>query len=171
MKKLIYLTFFSCLLLCILSSCNSSSTVDYGVEPAQVTPEGLAWYKIEDLEQMKNVKGKKVLVDMYTSWCGWCKVMDKKTFTDPQVVQYLNEHFVLVKFNAERKDTITFQGKTYEWIPRGKNGINKLAYKMMSGRAAYPTMVYLDDNFEVITYGPGYKTAVELMEDLKQVNS
>lgn len=150
-------------------SCNSqaSANEDFGVAAHEITPEGLNWYTMEDLEKMKNVKGKKVLVDMYTSWCGWCKVMDKKTFTDPKIIEHLNKNFVLVKFNAEQKEPITFKGRTYEWIGGGRKGVNTLAVKLMSGRLSYPTLVYLDDNFEVITASPGYKTPEQLIGELE----
>lgn len=150
------------------TSCHSQVTesVDFGVTPHEVTPEGLNWYTMEDLEKMQNVKGKKVLVDMYTSWCGYCKMMDRKTFTNPDVINYLNKEFVLVKFNAEQKEPISFKGKEYEWLKGRRNGVNKLALKLMGSRMVYPTMVYLDDTFEVITTSPGYKTPEQLLEDL-----
>ncbi len=148
------------------TSCNQDAAQST-VAAQSVTPEGLSWYAIDDLEAMKDIKGKKVLVDMYTSWCGWCKVMDKKTFTDPAVVEYLNENFVLVKFNAEQREPVTFKGETYEWIRGGRKGVNKLAMKLMSGRLAYPTMVYLDDNLELIKASAGYKKPDQLLAELQ----
>ena len=150
------------------SSCNIAEAKNsLGVEAYQTTPEGLSWYAIEDLEKMKNLEGKKVMIDMYTSWCGWCKVMDKKTFTDQRVIDYLNEHFVLVKFNAEQREPVTFKGETYEWMSAGRRGVNKLALKLMNGRMGYPTMVYLDSNLEPIKSIPGYKTPEQLLGDLQ----
>ena len=76
---------FAVSFLALFTSCKeSSSSLSNGVEPKEVTEAGLSWYKIDDLDQM-DLGDKKVMIDMYTSWCGWCKVMDKKTFTDPQV--------------------------------------------------------------------------------------
>lgn len=153
----------------IYTSCNTSNAAasNVGLTALQVTAEGLSWYSIDDLDKMKNIEGKKIMIDMYTSWCGWCKVMDKKTFTDPEVIAYLNEHFILVKFNAEQKEPVVFQGETYEWVRGGRKGANKLAMKMMSGRMAYPTMVYLDDKLEVIKSSPGYKKPKELLAELQ----
>ncbi len=153
----------------LYTSCNTSNATgsSLGVTASQVTAEGLSWYSIDDLDKMKNIEGKKVMIDMYTSWCGWCKVMDKKTFTDPAVIAYLNENFVLVKFNAEQKEPVVFQGETYEWTRSGRKGANKLAIKMMSGRMAYPTMVYLNDKLEVIKSSPGYKKPDQLLAELQ----
>ena len=153
-------------LLFTIYSCKESTGQSYGVEPKEVTEAGLSWYHIDDLDEM-NLGNRRVMIDMYTSWCGWCKVMDKKTFTDPAVVEYLNENFVLVKFNAERRDPVEFQGETYEWLNTGRRGVNKLAMKMMNGRLGYPTLVYLDSNLNKIKSVPGYKKPDELMRDLQ----
>ena len=54
-----------------------------------------------------------LLVDVYTEWCGWCKVMDSKTYTDSTVIATLNKNFVCVKFNPEiRKDSFIFETTT-----------------------------------------------------------
>ena len=166
---LITLTFLS--LSAFYSSCNTAGASDnnFGVNPIQTTPEGLNWYAIEDLEKMKNLKDKKVMIDMYTSWCGWCKVMDKKTFTDPAVIEYLNDNFVVVKFNAEQKEAVSFKGETYEWMPAGRRGVNKLALKLMNGRMGYPTMVYLDGKLDPIKSSPGYKKPDQLLAELQSL--
>jgi thioredoxin-related protein len=150
------------------TSCNTAgASATSGLTAMQTTPEGLSWFAIDDLDQMKDLKGKKIMIDMYTSWCGWCKVMDNKTFTDPEVVSYLNENFVLVKFNAEQKEPVVFKGETYEWLNHGRKGVNKLAMQMMNGRLGYPTMVYLNDQKEVVKSSPGYKTPEQLLAELK----
>jgi len=57
---------------------------------------GMDWMTIEQAEKKGNKEGKKYLVDVYTDWCGWCKVMDKKTFSDPETVKYLEENFHVI---------------------------------------------------------------------------
>jgi len=164
-----YLIIFLSLLTLTLFSCQQAGS-DYGVEPHEVSEAGLNWYSMEDLEQMKNIGDKKVLVDMYTDWCGWCKKMDKNTFTDPAVVEYLNQNFVLVKFNAEQKEPITFKGETYESVQRGRRKTNKLAIKLLNGRLGYPTLVYLEgSNLEKIKASPGYKTPDKLLPELENL--
>jgi len=128
---------------------------------------GVTWNKIDDLEDIAKSGDKKILIDVYTSWCGWCKVMDKKTFTDPEVISYLNDNFHVVKFNAEQKQPITYKGKTYEWVPSGRKGVNMLAHEMLNGRLGYPSLVYLDENLGKIRVSPGYKTPDKLLAELR----
>ena len=61
---------------------------------------------------------KMVFIDVYTDWCGWCKRMDQSTFANPVIAQYMNDHFYAVKFDAERQDTITFQGHQFVGVMR-----------------------------------------------------
>jgi len=127
----------------------------------------LDWLTIEEAVTLSE-KGtdKKFLFDVYTDWCGWCKVMDQKTFTDPQLKVYLQENFHLVKFNAEQKEPITFKGKKYEWQDVGRNGVHNLAVELLQGQMAYPSLVYLDGSLSVIRVSPGYKDAVQLQGEL-----
>ncbi len=130
---------------------------------------GMDWLSIEDAAALKDKSDKKYLIDVYTDWCGWCKVMDKKTFTDPEVQAYLKENFHIVKFNAEQKNPIEWEGKSYEWVKTGRKGVNTLAQKLLGGRLGYPTMVYLDENKQLIKSSPGYKDPTKLLAELKQL--
>lgn len=55
----------------------------------------------EEANEMAANENKYIFVDAYTEWCGWCKVMDKKTFTDPAVVSFLHENFIPMKIDFE----------------------------------------------------------------------
>jgi len=132
---------------------------------------GMKWLTMEEAGKIKNNDGKKFLVDVYTDWCGWCKVMDKNTFTDPGLKTYLEENYHLVKFNAEQKDPINFKGQTYEWMPAGRKGVNKLALEILGGRLSYPTLVYFDENLQKIKTSPGYKKPDQLMNELKVLDN
>lgn len=119
---------------------------------------------LADLETKNKKEPRKVLVDLYTSWCGWCKRMDRDTFEHPEIANYVNENFYAVKFNAETKETIPFQGKDYKLLPQGRRGTNEWALKVMlgdkkQGRTGYPTIAFLDEQLERIDAFPGYKDA------------
>ncbi|MBK9152126.1 MAG: DUF255 domain-containing protein [Saprospiraceae bacterium] len=126
----------------------------------------LTWLTIEQLDKV-DLGDKKVLVDVYTDWCGWCKVMDKKTFTDPQLIDYLNKNFYVVKFNAEQRDPVKFKGNEYTWQPMGRNGINTLGIELLQGNMGYPSLVYMDSQLRTLKVSPGYKTPEQLLEELK----
>ena len=61
----------------------------------------LDWVSYGDALDRAEAEDKHILIDFWTTWCGWCKVMDRKTYTDPAVVEMLNENFLIVKLNAE----------------------------------------------------------------------
>ena len=89
-------------------------------------------------------KPKKVFVDIYTGWCGWCKKMDTETFAQPQISAYLNDNFYPVKFNAEQKESIVFDGKTFKYVASGRRGYHELAAALLAGKMSYPTVIFLN---------------------------
>lgn len=131
----------------------------------------LVWLTIEEANRIVS-KGtdKKFVIDVYTDWCHWCKVMDKKTFSDPDVIAFLNENFHMVKFNAEQKESVKHKGKDYAWVSNGRNGVNMLGPELLKGRLSYPSLVYLNQNLEPIAVSPGYKDPLQLMNELKSLN-
>ena len=100
---------------------------------------------------------KKIFVDVYTDWCGWCKKMDKDTFQNASVASYMKENFYMVKMDGEGKDPIEFKGKTYKYVPAGKRGYHELAAALLQGRLSYPTVVFLDEDLNMLSPVPGYQ--------------
>lgn len=131
----------------------SASTVFAGGE-GKGEKGGINWMNWDEVQVAMKKEPKKVWVDVYTDWCGWCKVMDKKTFSNPEVIEYMNEHFYAVKFNAERKDEIMFMGKSYGFSP--EHNANLLAATLMNGRMSYPTNIVMQENFQGPSPIPGY---------------
>ena len=106
--------------------------------------------------------GKKYLVDLYTSWCGWCKRMDKTTFNDPEVAKYINERFIAIKFDAESKEDIVFNNQIYKYQKMGARGYNELAMALTNSSMRFPTVVFLDESGAIIQAIPGYQDPLSL---------
>lgn len=93
---------------------------------------------------------KKIIVDIYTDWCGWCKKMDKATFQKDQIAIYINANYYAVKFDAEQKTPIVFDGKEYKFVSNGKRGYHELAVAITQGKLSFPTVTFIDENLKVI---------------------
>ena len=118
------------------------------------------WMSIEQAQKLNQKHPKKILIDTYTEWCGWCKRLDATTWQDARIVDYLNKNYYAVKFDAESKDSIHFNGKVYHYNPNdGRNGINELAVKLLGSQMAYPTIVVIDESLNTLSVIPGYQTA------------
>lgn len=106
--------------------------------------------------QAKADQPKKIFIDVYTDWCGWCKKMDKETFNNHEVAVYMQQHFYMVKLDGEGKKPIVFRGKTFSFVPSGRNGYHELAAGLMQGQLSYPTVVFLNEQAELLSPVPGY---------------
>lgn len=124
--------------------------------------KNVKWMSIEEaVQQMERDKAegrkvKKVFIDIYTDWCGWCKKMDKETFEHPEISAYLNANFYPVKLNAEQKADIEFKGHTFKFVPNGRRGYHEFAASLMDGKMSYPTVVFLTEDFKILQRIPGY---------------
>ncbi len=123
---------------------------------SQEQPTGLKWYTLAEAQEMCKKQPKKILIDMYTDWCGWCKKMDAETFNNPAIASYITNYFYPVKFDAETHDTITFKEKKYVNKNTGKRSSHDLAIELLAGKMSYPTIVYLDENFDMLSPVGGY---------------
>jgi len=125
----------------------------------------IKWMTLPEAEAAMKKKPKKIFVDIYTGWCGWCKRLDATTYQDQEVVKYINENFYSVKLDAEMKEPVTYQGKEYNFDASRK--MNLVASQFMGASSGYPTLTYLDENFRVLTVNPGYVEAPMFMKTLK----
>ncbi|MFO7789856.1 MAG: DUF255 domain-containing protein [Bacteroidales bacterium] len=107
---------------------------------------GIRWMDIETAIEKQKQTPKTIFVDLYTDWCGWCKKLDKETFSHPTIVNYINNHFYPVKFDAEGNDTIDFYGKTYVNKGEGRRPTHELALLFTNNKPSYPSMIFIDEN-------------------------
>ena len=130
------------------------------IEPSPVPEESLVkWMTFEQAVEKSKTEKRRIFVDVYTDWCGWCKVMDKKTFNDPIVAKLLNEKFYPVKFNAEQTEDVKFNGTTFKYVGEGGRGVHQLAAALLGNKLSYPTVVFLDEEFKMVHPQPGFLEA------------
>ena len=124
--------------------------------------EAIKWMTIEEALTATQQKPKKIFIDVYTGWCGWCKKMDQTTFSDPAVVSYMNKNFYAVKLDAEQKSDIVLGNQTFKY-QKGQNGrgYNQLAISLLQGKMSFPTVVFLDEKFQMLQPIPGFRKVDE----------
>ncbi len=124
---------------------------------AQETPEKIKWYTFTEAVEANLKNPKPLFIDVYTDWCSWCKKMDKSTFMDPKIVKYMNETYYSVKFDAEMKEDIIFQGKTFvNPSPETTRSTHQVAQALLKGKMSYPSYVFMTDKLEWLTVVPGF---------------
>ena len=134
-------------------------------------PEGIRWMTIEEAFAAQKRAPKKIFIDVYTDWCGWCKKMDATSFSHPEVIQYMNEHFYAVKFNAEQREDVLYGGKKYQFLQKGNRGYHEFASFLLNDQLSYPTTVYMNEKGEKIFPVPGYLDAKNMEMVLNYVGT
>jgi thioredoxin-related protein len=157
---------------------NTVTPTQASAPAAQTTAQGqagdLKWMSIMEVQDKVKKEPRKILVDVYTGWCGPCKMMMATTFKDPALIAYLDKNYYTVKFNGESGETITFNGKEYK-NPQYNPGIPETRRNSMHeftgalGLRGYPTLFIFDPKLNKITESVGMKTAEQLMEELKKL--
>ena len=136
--------------------------------------DAVKWMNLDEALAAQKKSPKPIMMDMYTPWCGPCKMMLSKTFTDKKVIKYLNENYYAVKMNAEGDSKVTWQGKTYEnpeydknRAPTARNSMHQLTRALRV--PGYPTLVFMDTEGALIKSEPGYRTPSQLMPVLEEI--
>ncbi len=114
------------------------------------------WMTFEEAIAASKEEPKRILVDIYADWCGWCKRMDRDTYGHEDIAEYINDNFYAIKFNAEQREPITIGGETYEYYQQGRRGAHELALALLDGQMGLPSTVFLDRTFSKEQVVPGY---------------
>ncbi len=161
MKKVSFIVLGLALIFGIYSFADHASSPNSEADKADSKKE-IQWLSFEEAVKRSEKEPRKIFMDVYTDWCGWCKRMDANTFTNPIIIDKLNNEWYPVKFDGEYKKTIKFKGKEYKFVESGRRGYNELTHSLLKGRLSYPTTVYLDENSEPIQAVPGYQDPYNL---------
>ena len=131
----------------------------------------IKWMTLEEAVAAQAKEPRKIIMDMYTTWCGPCKLLDKNTFHNKDVADYINKNYYAVKFNAEGNDVVKFKENTFtnpSYDPakakRRNSGHQLAGYFRVQ---AYPTIVFLDEKADLITPIKGYHNPNQLELFLK----
>lgn len=129
--------------------------------PADELKGPVKWYTFSDAVKAQKIKPKPIMVDVYTSWCGPCRMMSANTFGNDTIAKYLNEYFYPVKFNAETFDSISFNGFTFKNknAPGTQRPVHDFANSILDGKLMYPSIVFLNEEIKRIQTITGYYKA------------
>ncbi len=98
-----------------------------------------------------------IMIDIYTTWCGPCKLMSKQTFNHPTIAKYINDNFYAVKFDAESKDSVKFD--KYVFVssdPSNPKAPHQFAASILDNQLAYPSIVFLNNQIQRLDILKGF---------------
>lgn len=154
--------------------------IAFGFTPDENSP--VHWIKFEEAVEKAKKDPKPIMIDIYTKWCGPCKLMSKNTFGNKQVADYLNKNFYCVKFDAECFDTVKLasfvkdtvwdkgeikeiKNKPYTFTftnfaaPGTPKSPHQFAYSILDGKLQYPSIVFLSAEINRLDIKAGYYPA------------
>ncbi len=129
-------------------------------KPSVEVDKTINWITLDEALELQKKEPRKIMMDVYTNWCGPCKLLDKNTFQNEDVVDYVNKHYYAVKFNAEGNSIVNYDGKTFtnpnydEAKAKRRNGVHQFARFLRVN--AYPSILFFDENANLITPVTGY---------------
>jgi len=122
--------------------------------------QNVNWVSMDEAQELIKQEPRKIIMDVYTSWCGPCKMLDKYTFGNPDVANYINENFYAVKFNAEGNSTVNFNNSTFtnpDYNPAKASRRNsKHQFANYLNVKAYPTIIFMGADLKLLAPITGY---------------
>ena len=122
-------------------------------KPDAKAPEKLEWLAFDAATERAKSQNKHLIVDVYTTWCGWCKIMEKQTYGDPDVAAYLHDNFVLAKVNGEASSKLHWQGKE----------LTERQFARAINVRGYPATYFMKPNADMLGGVEGFIRSPEFM--------
>jgi thioredoxin-related protein len=121
----------------------------WGAQAGGKSTGGVKWYNYAEGAALSKQEGKKMFLTFYADWCSYCHKMDKESFRNPEIADYLNRHFISVKANSDKEAKLS-----REFFVRG-----------------LPSNWFVDANGEKIAGQPGYIPPQQLLQLLRFIQS
>lgn len=128
----------------------------------------------EAIDSLQQIQKRKIIVFIHTDWCQFCQRMKNTTFKNQEIIEKLNSDFYFIDLNAEEKREITFNDKTFKYVPSGNNiGVHELALQLgtMNNQIVYPVLCVLNEKNEIMLQYNSYLNPADfklLLEKLKE---
>lgn len=135
-----------------------------------IQAQEIRWMNLDEALAKQKRSSKPIFINVYTDWYAPCRMLDKETFQDVEVIDYINKNYYAVKFNAEGNTTVNFKGNSFSnpgFDPnrKGRNSAHELTtFLKVQG---YPAMYVIDRNGDTQQQIVGYKTHEELLRILR----
>ena len=130
----------------------------------------IKWLSLNEALSLQKKLPKPIFMDVYTDWCGPCKMLDAKTFHDKGFMEFISKNYYAVKFNAEGNSDVTYLTKKYtnpdfKQGQKGRNGVHQ--FTNFLNLEGYPTMVIFDKKGGIAKTVVGYRTPDQLLGEIK----
>ena len=139
---------------------------------SNASAQQIEWMQMNEALELQEKKPKKILLFVYTEWCGYCHKMNKQTFVNKDVAKYINKHFYAVNFNGEGTEKVNY--KDFEYTnpnhdPKRKGRNYQHFFADALQITSYPAIVFFDENGDIISPVKGYKSPKDLEIYLKMI--
>lgn len=126
----------------------------------------------EEVDSLRQIQNRKIIVFIHTDWCQFCQRMKATTFKNQEIIEKLNSEFYFIDFNAEEKRDISFNNQTFKYQPSGKNvGVHELALQLgtINNQIVYPVLCILNEKNEIIFQYSNYLSPSDLKKLLEKL--
>ena len=115
------------------------------------------WKSLEQMEVALVKEPRKVMIEVYSKDCEWCKKFEAEVMSNPVIANYINLHYYIVKVEAFDKTAIKFKNKEL----LSTNGFHPLTSEYLKGQVplSFPTQLFFDENLNFLNFLKGYNTA------------